>query len=330
MRRFLRIYLPFCKMGVQQMLAYRFNFIFFLVGEMLSSVVMYFVWLAVFNSSEGETFMGFSMTDMTVYLFVSFAVGYLTYSEGSYAVAEEIRDGSIAMRMIKPVRFDLPFLFQEIGSRSVTALIVIVPICTLVEVYRFAVTGAVVFNIVNFLLFLLSLVIAYLLSFYINVCYGFMAFFLKNLWGANVLKDAIISFLSGSKIPIAFMPAALQTVLNFLPFSSLSYTPVMIYMGMYDPVTMRVRSKTALFGIDGKMKHWNAVRVSEDLIQVNVVEESGKGRAFAVEWKDLRVEEMTKKEEKSGEEEKEKKEEPKETKKPRKPRTKKSESKTEG
>lgn len=59
MRRFLRIYLPFCKMGVQQMLAYRFNFIFFLVGEMLSSVVMYFVWLAVFNSSEGETFMGF-------------------------------------------------------------------------------------------------------------------------------------------------------------------------------------------------------------------------------------------------------------------------------
>lgn len=93
---------------------------------------------------------------------------------------------------------------------------------------------------------------------------------------------------------------------------------------MYDTVTMRVRSKTALFGIDGKMKHWNAVRVSEDLIQVNVVEESGKGRAFAVYWKDLQVEEITKKEEKSKEEGKEKKEESKETKKPRKPRTKKS------
>ena len=247
MRRFFKIYLPFCKMGVQQMLAYRFNFIFFLLGEILSSVVMYFVWLAVFNSSEGETFMGFSMTDMTVYLFVSFAVGYLTYSEGSYAVAEEIRDGSIAMRMIKPVRFDLPFLFQEIGSRSVTALFVIVPICALVEIYRFSVTGAVALNAVNFLLFLLSLIIAYLLSFYINVCYGFMAFFLKNLWGASVLKDAIISFLSGSKIPIAFMPATLQTVLNILPFSSLSYTPVMIYMGMYDPVTIVQKLGLQLF-----------------------------------------------------------------------------------
>lgn len=95
---------------------------------------------------------------------------------------------------------------------------------------------------------------------------------------------------------------------------------------MYDPVTMRVRSKTALFEIDGKMKHWEAVRVSEDLIQVNVTTESGKRRAFAVEWRELRVEEVTK----SEEEGEEKKEEPKETKKPRKPRTRKSEGKTEG
>ena len=95
---------------------------------------------------------------------------------------------------------------------------------------------------------------------------------------------------------------------------------------MYDPVAMRVRSKTALFEIDGKMKHWEAVRMSEDVIQVNVVEESGKRRAFAVYWKDLWIIEATKKEEEG----KEKKEESKETKKPRKPRTKKSEGKTEG
>ena len=91
---------------------------------------------------------------------------------------------------------------------------------------------------------------------------------------------------------------------------------------MYDPVTMRVRSKTALFENDGKMKHWEAVRVSEDVIQVNVTEESGKRRAFAVYWKDLWIIEATKPEEG--------KEESKETKKPRKPRTKKSEGKTEG
>lgn len=66
---------------------------------------------------------------------------------------------------------------------------------------------------------------------------------------------------------------------------------------MYDPMTMRVKTKTALFGLDGEMKHWEAVRLSEDVIQVNVTEENGKRRAFAVKWKDLQVEEVTKPEE---------------------------------
>lgn len=74
---------------------------------------MFFLWKAVFESSGGNSFMGFSMTDMTVYIFITFLSGYLTYSEGAYAVGEEIRDGSIAMRMIKPVSFDMTFYFKK-------------------------------------------------------------------------------------------------------------------------------------------------------------------------------------------------------------------------
>lgn len=234
MRRFLRIYLPFSKAGIQEMMAYRFNFFFHLLGEMISCFVMYFVWLAVFESSDSSTFMGFSMTDMTVYLFISFMASFLTYSDGAINIGEEIRDGSIVMRMIKPVNFDMYFLFHELGSRVVVAGIVLVPMCIGVELYKFFVTGAVMFSLPNFALFMVSLVLAYLVSFYSNVCYGFLAFFLKNLWGSSVLKDAVISFLSGSKIPLAFMPPVLKTVLSVLPFASLSYTPVMLYMGLYD------------------------------------------------------------------------------------------------
>lgn len=238
MRRFLRIYLPFSKAGIQEMMAYRFNFFFHLLGEMLSCFVMYFVWLAVFESSDSSTFMGFSMTDMTVYLFISFMASFLTYSDGAINIGEEIRDGSIVMRMIKPVNFDMYFLFHELGSRVVVAGIVLVPMCIGVELYKFFVTGAVMFSLPNFALFMVSLVLAYLVSFYSNVCYGFLAFFLKNLWGSSVLKDAVISFLSGSRIPLAFMPPVLKTVLSVLPFASLSYTPVMLYMGLYDAPTI--------------------------------------------------------------------------------------------
>lgn len=233
MSRFLKIYTPFTKAGVQISMTYRFNFFCFLLGEMLKCFIMFFLWKAVFESSGSNSFMGFSMTDMTVYIFITFLSGYLTYSEGAYAVGEEIRDGSIAMRMIKPVSFDMTFLFQEIGNKMLIVAVVLAPICIGVELYKYFATGAFMFQPLNFVLFLLSVIIAYLISFYFNVCYGFLAFFLKNLWGSNILKEVIIDFLSGATIPLAFMPQVLRDVLTFLPFSSLSYTPVMIYMGIY-------------------------------------------------------------------------------------------------
>lgn len=227
------MYAPFTRAGMQTMVAYRANFLCFLIGEMMSAFITFFVWKAVFTSSHSETFMGFSMEDMVVYIFITFLTGYLTYSDGAFAVGEEIVDGSIAMRMIKPCSFDMCFLFNELGNRVISAAMIFVPIVLGVEIYRYVICGMVRFSAVSFLLYLLSLFIAYLVSFYFNVCYGFMAFFFKNLWGTGLLKETIVGFLSGAAIPLAFLPKGLAAVMDLLPFSSLSYTPVMLYMGMY-------------------------------------------------------------------------------------------------
>lgn len=232
-KRFLRTYRPFTRAGMQEMVAYRANFICFFIGEIMSAFIMYFVWKAVFLSSDSETFMGFSMEDMVVYLFMVFLTGYLTYSDGAFAVGEEIVEGSIAMRMIRPASFEMSFLFQEIGNRIISTAMIFAPMVVGVEVYRFVTAGTIRFDIVNFLFYILSLLIAYMISFYFNVCYGFMAFFFKNLWGTTLIKETVVGFLSGGTIPLAFLPSGLAAVLNFLPFASLAYTPVMIYMGMY-------------------------------------------------------------------------------------------------
>lgn len=233
LNRFFRTYKPFTRAGIQEAVAYRANFICFLIGEIMSAFIMYFVWKAVFLSTDGTTFMGFTMEDMVVYLFITFLTGYLTYSDGAYAVGEEIIDGSIAMRMIKPCSFEMCFLFQELGNRIISVSLIFIPIVTGVEIYRAVISGMVRFQVEYFLLYIVSLLIAYMISFYFNVCYGFMAFFFKNLWGTSLIKETVVGFLSGATIPLAFLPSGLASVLNFLPFASLSYTPVMIYMGMY-------------------------------------------------------------------------------------------------
>ena len=232
-KRFFRTYRPFTRAGMQEMVAYRANFICHLIGEIMASFIMYFIWKAVFISSGSSTFMGFTMEDMVVYLFITFLTGYMTYSDGAFAVGEEIIEGSIAMRMIRPCSFEMSFLFHELGNRIISASMIFVPLVAGVEIYRYAVCGEIRFQPVFFLLYIVSLLIAYMISFYFNVCYGFMAFFFKNLWGTTLIRETIVSFLSGAIIPLAFLPEGLAMVLNILPFAALSYTPVMIYMGMY-------------------------------------------------------------------------------------------------
>lgn len=235
-KKLLRTYMPFLRSGMQAAMMYRLNFMGFFIGNLFSSFVMYFIWKAVFLSQKGSTFLGFSMPEMVVYIFITSLTGYLAHSGAARDVGTEIKDGTFSMRLIKPVNYGLSCMFNELGGTIVLTSILAVPMLLGVEIYRAVSAGHVMFNVPYFLLYCVSVSMSYLLSFYFNLCFGFLTFFLKNLWGLSMVKDVIVGFLSGALIPIAFMPSAMQTVLSILPFSSMSYTPVMIYMGKYTPL----------------------------------------------------------------------------------------------
>lgn len=234
----LKIYLPFINAGMQETTTYRVDWIFLMLGNVLSCFISYYLWRAIYQSGNSDTMNGFTMPQMVVYIFLMFLTSTLINSGGTYDIGEEIRDGSISMRMIKPISYNATFLFQELGNKLMTVCILILPLVFGVEFVRYHLTGGVQFNIVSFLLYILSCIFAYLVNFFFNICFGFIAFVIKYLWGANMMKNCIVVFLSGQIIPLAFFPHTFEKVLLLLPFSSLNYTPVMIYMGMYTGVQM--------------------------------------------------------------------------------------------
>lgn len=233
MKRKLRIYKPFINAGLQEATTYRANWFFYMLGNSLACFVSYFIWNAVYMSGGSDTMNGFTMPQMIVYIFLMFLTTGLISSDGTYVIGEEIRDGSIAMRLIKPVSYNATFLFQELGNKIMTICVLIVPLVLGVEICRTIFTGSIQFNVFGFLLYAVSCTFAYLVNFFFNVCFGFIAFVIKYLWGANMVKNCIVGFLSGATIPLAFLPDVLEKIFLLLPFASLNYTPVMIYMGMY-------------------------------------------------------------------------------------------------
>ena len=185
----LKIYTPFINAGIQETASYRVDLIIGLFGDVLACFVSYFIWKAVFLSSGGEMLHGFTMPQMIVYIFLIFLTSVLIHSGVTYDIGEEIRDGSIAMRMLKPVSYNATFLFQEIGNKLVTTVLLIVPLVFGVEAVRTHVMGRVEFDIARFFLYLLSCIFAYLVNFFFNICFGFIAFVVKYLWGANMMKS---------------------------------------------------------------------------------------------------------------------------------------------
>ena len=234
----LRIYMPFVNAGMQETTTYRANWIFLMLGNVLGCFVSYFIWKAVFVSGTDNSLNSFTMPQMVVYIFLMFLTSTLISSGGTYDIGEEIRDGSISMRIIKPISYNATFLFQELGNKLLTICILIVPMVVGVEIVRTVISGTVQFEIQGFLLYILRCTFDYQINIFFNICFGFVAFIIKYLWGANMMKNCIVGFLSGSVIPLAFLPDILEKIFLFLPFASLNYTPVMIYMGKYSGISL--------------------------------------------------------------------------------------------
>ena len=101
------------------------------------------------------------------------------------------------------------------------------------EIYKVKTLGLPFVPIRNLLLFLVSLCFSFLIYVLFDFCFGMIAFFTTYIFGLQMAKTAVLSFLTGQLIPLSFFPEAVQRVFDYLPFSSMVYTPVMIYLGKY-------------------------------------------------------------------------------------------------
>lgn len=84
---------------------------------MIGAFVAFYLWKAVFDSSSQSLIQGFQLSEMILYIIMSFVTNLLTRTDSSFMIGDEVKDGSIIMRLLRPVHFAASYLFMEIGSR---------------------------------------------------------------------------------------------------------------------------------------------------------------------------------------------------------------------
>lgn len=119
-------YVPFMKAGFHQASTYKLNLIFIILGNIIGCFVSFYLWKAVFDATDTSSFMGFNMVEMTTYVFISFVTNSIIGCNAMTSIGEEIKDGTIAFRLLKPISYNLTFISQEVGEKVLKILFVFI------------------------------------------------------------------------------------------------------------------------------------------------------------------------------------------------------------
>lgn len=233
MKRFFKVYWPFSLNVIKTALSYKGRFYLFMLGGLFTAFISYFLWMAIYGNSSSNVLGGFTKNEMIIYVFISYITAHISTISISWDVADDVMQGTIAMNLIKSIEYRWRLLAQAFGQMVYRMLFPSVIILGTLELYKFKSLGIGFTPIWNIVLFFLSTFMSFLIFVLFDFCFGMISFFTTYFWGANIIKNCILNFLTGALIPLSFFPAVLQKVFDYLPFASMNYVPVMIYLGKY-------------------------------------------------------------------------------------------------
>lgn len=236
-KRILKLYLPFAKAGVKIELAYKAQIVMWIFISLVQTLFVVFLYGAIYrNSADGlnSVINGFSFYDMILYMITSFFFSFVMGSgDTSYDIATDIREGTIANTLTKPVSYRLRHLFTYFGVLALDYAVVIIPFLTVIYgiFIGFGLLEVTAGEFaLNVLLFIIFSFLAGLLNNAISYFVGLMVFYTDHLFGLNMARNALQGFLGGQMVPLSYM-GALGAVFSYTPFAFINSVPVLVIMG---------------------------------------------------------------------------------------------------
>ncbi|MDO4189330.1 MAG: ABC-2 family transporter protein [Lachnospiraceae bacterium] len=230
----LNVYLYVYKIQIIRSMAYKFDVYGNIIMQTIIMIATAYFWKALFNSADSMG--GVTVDTMLTYTVVSSMVSVLLTTNVEWRITESIKKGTIAIDMMRPVNIFKVFFAENLGA--ITALIFqnLLPIFIIGSLI---IKVPVPNNLQDGLLFIISLILAFLINWYLAVIFGMWGFKVIEMSALIQVKKHLLRLLSGSIIPIWFFPNWLRGILECLPFMYIYQMPISIYVGQYTSDSLR-------------------------------------------------------------------------------------------
>ena len=215
------------KVSFAEAVAYRAEFLIWMLSTTMP-LIMLALWSAVARDAPVGRF---GQKEFVSYFLATFIVRQLTGSWAGWEMNFEIRQGTLALRLLRPIHPMLTFAAQNLAAQPLR-LVVALPMALL----WLGSAGAVGLtrDPVVWAAFGAAMLGAWLVSFLTSFAIGSLAFFMESSLKVMDAWLTLFFVLSGYLIPVELFPPAVRVVADWLPFRYQLGLPVELMTGAHD------------------------------------------------------------------------------------------------
>lgn len=229
--------------SLEERLVYRGDFMFGILMRFLPFATQVYMFWAIYETMQGSNSQpdrltgeigGYDFYNLIAYLLlVTVTRAFSSMPDLTGGIARGIRQGEVRKYLIQPVDMMGMLLIQRIAHKLVYYLIAMLPFAFWFFLFRGCFTGGLP-SLVVFLLYLISLVLAFLLGFFLEACMGLVAFWYLEVGSLAFVYMLLSFFLSGHMFPLDWLPSTpfnFQILVDILPFKYLAWFSAAVFLG---------------------------------------------------------------------------------------------------
>jgi viologen exporter family transport system permease protein len=199
------------KVGFSEAVAYRAEFLVWMFSTTMP-LIMLALWSAVARDAPVGRF---GQKEFVAYFLATFIVRQLTGSWAAWEMNYEIRHGTLAMRLLRPIHPMLTFAVQNLAAQPLR-LVVALPMAALWLASVGA--GQLPRDPVLWMAWGAAMLGSWLITFFSNFAIGSLAFFMESSVKIMDVWLTLFFVFSGYLIPVELFPPGIRILGDWLPF----------------------------------------------------------------------------------------------------------------
>ncbi|HET9482298.1 MAG TPA: ABC-2 family transporter protein [Candidatus Polarisedimenticolia bacterium] len=216
------------KVSFAESVAYRAEFLVWMLSTTMP-LIMLALWSAV--AREGPVGR-FGQPEFVAYFLATFIVRQLTGSWAAWQMNYEIRHGTLAQRLLRPIHPMLTFAVENLAAQPMR-LLVALPVAVL---WLWTVgAGQIPRDPALWIAFGAALLGSWLINFLANFAIGCLAFFTESSIKVMEVWLTLFFVFSGYLIPVELFPPSMRAVTMWMPFHYQLGLPVELITSAHDP-----------------------------------------------------------------------------------------------